>query len=206
MEDHPLWLITLSAKNRYLVLVVNQVELVPYYLIGTLRLLAPDPLFFLIGWFYGAAALRWMEHRTPTVGRYMRLLEGWFARFGAPLVLLFPNNYVCLIAGVARMSPVLFAVLNVIGTVGRLAMIQFVGDVFAGPIDSVLGFISRWRLPLLVASILFVLLTSFGEIRRGRQEIEELQELEHSLDEPTPDSIPPVTGEVRPTGGSEIEQ
>lgn len=180
VESHPLWLIGLSAKNRYLVLVVNQVDLPAYYLIGVARLLLPDPFFFAIGWFYGPAALRWMERRTPTMSRYMTTLERWFGRWGAPLVVLFPNNYVCLIAGVARMSPWLFAGLNVVGTAGRLFMIQILGDVFSGPISSVLDFVSTWRVPLLVVSIGLVAFTSLGELRRGKREITELEILEHS--------------------------
>ena len=187
VQDHPLWLIGLSAKNRYLVLIVNQVDLSSYYLIGVARLLLPDPFFFAIGWFYGPAALRWMERRTPTMSRYMTTLERWFGKWGAPLVVLFPNNYVCLIAGVARMSPWLFAALNIVGTVGRLFMLQLLGDVFAGPISSILGFVSTWRLPLLAVSIGLVAITSLGELRRGKREIRELEILEHSGESPASD-------------------
>lgn len=183
VNSNPLWLIALSAKNRYLVLVVNNVELWAYYVIGSIRLLLPDPFFFAIGWFYGAAALRWMETRTPTTGRYMRAVEKWFGRWGAPLVVLFPNNYVCLVAGAAKMRPLTFAILNVIGTFGRLLMLQVIGDVFAGPIDSVLDFVARWRLPLLAVSIGLVALFWVSEIRRGNQEIEAFRELEDAADE-----------------------
>jgi membrane protein DedA with SNARE-associated domain len=128
VEEHPLWLLGLSARNRYAVLVVNRVDLWAYYLLGTFRLLLPDPFFFALGWMYGPAALRWMEQRTPTVGSQMRRLEGYFGTWGYPLVVVIPNNYVCLIAGAARMSIPVFAALNVVGTVGRLLMLQVVGD------------------------------------------------------------------------------
>ncbi len=105
VKDHPLWLLAMNARNRYVVLVVNRLDLWVYYLVGTVRLLLPDPFFFAIGWFYGPAALRWMEHRTPTVGRMMRTLEKWFGRWGYPLVVIMPNNYVSLIAGVSRCHP-----------------------------------------------------------------------------------------------------
>jgi membrane protein DedA with SNARE-associated domain len=183
VESNPLLLIGLSAKNRYLVLVVNNVSLVWYYVIGTLRLLAPDPLFFLIGWFYGQAALRWMERRTPTIGSFMSRLERWFPRFSWPIVLLFPNNYVCLIAGAARMSPVLFLTLDVFGTLGRLLMIQVIGDVFAGPVSSFLGFVSTWRIPILIVTIGLVALSTLGEFRRGNREMDALHDLEDVADE-----------------------
>jgi membrane protein DedA with SNARE-associated domain len=193
VNNNPLLLICLSAKNRYLVLVVNQVDVWAYYLIGTVRLLLPDPFFFAIGWFYGAAALRWMETRTPTTGRYMRSIEGWFGKWGAPLVVLFPNNYVCLVAGAARMSPLLFAALNIFGTISRLFMIQIVGDIFSGPINSILGFVADWRIPLLAISIGIVAIFWIGELRRGRQEIEAFRELEDAADEIELDHTAPVS-------------
>jgi membrane protein DedA with SNARE-associated domain len=183
VESNPLLLIALSAKNRYLVLVVNSLPAWEYYVVGTLRLLLPDPFFFILGWMYGEAALHWMERRTPTVGRIMRTLERWFGRWGAPLVVLFPNNYVCAIAGAARMSPLRFAVLNVIGTIGRLVMIAVIGDVFAGPIDSILDFIAEWRIQLLAVTVSLVVLSWVLELRNGRREINALRELEDAADE-----------------------
>lgn len=183
VNGNPLLLITLSAKNRYLVLVVNHLSAWSYYLVGTIRLLLPDPFFFALGWFYGEAALRWMEQRTPTTGRYVRAIEKWFGRWGAPLVVLFPNNYVCLVAGASRMSPFRFAILNLVGTIGRLLMLQVIGDVFAAPIDTVLDFVARWRLPLLVVSISLVAVYWVAELRRGRQEIEAFREFEDAADE-----------------------
>ena len=202
VQEHPLWLLGLAPRNRYVVLVVGRLDVWSYYLVGTVRLLLPDPFFFAIGWFYGPAALRWMEQRTPTVSSIMRRLEKWFARFGHPLVLLVPNNYVCLIAGAARMSPWVFAVLNVIGTVGRLLFLQIIGDVFSGPIDSVLGWVADYRIPLLVVSIVIVLFTVSGELRRGRKDMAGLQELEHSTDagaEGTSDHAPGDDGAERAT-------
>lgn len=189
VESNPLLLIALSAKNRYLVLVVNALPAWEYYVVGTLRLLLPDPFFFVLGWLYGEAALHWMERRTPTVGRIMRTLERWFGRWGAPLVMLFPNNYVCAIAGAARMSPLRFATLNVIGTIGRLVMIAVVGDVFAGPIDSILDFVARWRIQLLVVTVSLVVLSWVLELRNGRREIDALRELEDAADEIEADEI-----------------
>ena len=183
VTSNPLLLIGLSAKNRYLVLVVNHVSTLWFFVVGTLRLLLPDPFFFALGWFYGEAALTWMERRTPTTGRYMRTVEGWFGKWGAPLVVLFPNNYMCLVAGAAKMHPVKFAALNIVGTISRLLMIQVVGDVFSGPIDSILGFIANWRIPLLIISISLVAIFWISELRRGRKEIDAFRELEDAADE-----------------------
>ena len=46
-----------------------------YYGIGTVRLLVSDPLFFLLGYWYGDAAVTWMERRTTTWGQMLRQIE-----------------------------------------------------------------------------------------------------------------------------------
>ena len=202
VEEHPLWLLGLSARNRYAVLVVNRVDLWAYYLVGTVRLLLPDPFFFALGWLYGPAAIRWMESRSPTIGATMRRLETWFVRWGHPLVLILPNNYVCLIAGAARMSIPVFIALNVTGTVGRLLLLQIVGDVFSGPIDTLLGWIADYRIPLLVISILVVVVMAGSEVRRGRKDIEGLHELERGDSDADGDGAVEDAGEEN-VGGTE---
>ena len=90
--------------------------------------------------------------------------------------------------------------LNVIGTVGRLVLLQIVGDVFSGPIDWVLGVVSDYRLPLMVISIVTVAVMAGGELRRGRKEIEGLQELERSTE---PDAPPTPNHPDEPDRGDQ---
>lgn len=182
VNSRPELLITLSSLNRYLVLVVNKISPVAYYTIGMLRLLAPDPFFYLLGYFYGDRAIHWMEHRTPTFGRLMRELESLFKKAGHVLVLVIPNNYVCLIAGAAEMPVGIFIALDVVGTAGRLVLIAWVGDVFSDTIDKVLSFVADYRVPLLVVSIVLVGLTVYREYRSGTTEIQQLIELEEELE------------------------
>ena len=78
---------------------------------ATLRLTLSDPLFYLLGYWYGDAALVWMERRSPARGASMlRAVERWFGKASYPLVFLAPNNYICLFAGAAGMPlPVFLA-------------------------------------------------------------------------------------------------
>jgi membrane protein DedA with SNARE-associated domain len=183
VESHPLALIMLSAQNRYLILTVNQLDPASYYLVGTLRLLLPDPFFYLLGYWYGDAAVKWMESRTATVGNMLRWLEKTFRRWGHPLVFLFPNNPICLFAGAARMNVLVFAVLNVTGTIARLVLIAIVGNQLQAPIDAVLDFVGRYRIPIIIASVLVVVLTMWNETRLGTSEIGQLRNLERDLDD-----------------------
>src|SRR4051795_8724034 len=102
-QDHPLALITLNARNRILVLTTNQLDALPYYTVGTLRLLVSDPLFYLLGVFYGERAVAWMEQKAPTYGGFLRKVEKWFGKASYPLVFIAPNNFICLVAGAAGM-------------------------------------------------------------------------------------------------------
>jgi len=183
VNEHPLWLITLNARNRNLVLVVNQVDAVPYYLVGGFRLLLSDPLFYILGYYYGDTATSWMERQAPTYGRMMRTAERWFGVAAYPLVFLAPNNYICLFAGAAGMSIPVFLTLNVTGTIFRLWIIQVLGNIFDKPIDAVLGFIQDYRVPLLILSVGLVVFSVWNERRQGGEsEIAGLRHLEDELE------------------------
>lgn len=182
VDHHPLWLIGLNARNRNLVLVVNQLDAVPYYTVATLRLVLSDPLFYLLGYFYGDGAIKWMERQAPTYGRIMRAAERWFSVAAYPLVFFAPNNFICLFAGAAGMSVATFFILNITGTITRLYMIRVVGDIFAEPIDKVIRFIQDYRLPLLILSIVLVLITIWNERRQGKGELGSLAHLEEELE------------------------
>jgi len=178
VNDHPLLLIALNPSNRNFIFVAGRVDPVSYYLVGTARLLAPDPFFFLLGRWYGEAAISWMERRTPTYGQLMRTLERWFAKARWPLVTAVPNNPVCLLAGASAMAVAIFVALDVVGTIGRLILLRVVGQAFQAPIDWVLHLISEYRLPLLALTIAAVGFTTLREWRAGTSEIEQLMELD----------------------------
>lgn len=182
VDQHPLVLMALNARNRNLVLVANQIDLVPYYVVGMVRLLLSDPLFYLLGFLYGDGAIRWMERQAPTYGKLMRGAEKWFGVAAYPLVFFAPNNFICLFAGASGMSIATFVILNVTGTITRLYMIRVVGDLFAEPIENVIRFIQDYRLPLLVLSVSLVVLTVWNERRQGKGELGSLSQLKEELE------------------------
>jgi membrane protein DedA with SNARE-associated domain len=183
-QDHPLALIALNARNRILVLTTNQLDTVPYYFVGTLRLLLSDPLFYLLGMLYGDNALAWMERKAPTYGDLLRRVEKFFGKAAYPLVFIAPNNYICLFAGAAGMPVAAFLLLNITGTVARLYLIRVVGATFDEPIQNVLDFFARYRLQLLILSIVLVGLSVWSERRKGKGEIGEILDLEAELSHP----------------------
>jgi len=187
VDHHPVWLIALNARNRNLLLVTNYVDAAPYYVVGTLRLLLSDPLFYLLGVLYGDAAIKWMERKAPTYGKVMRSAERFFSIAAYPLVFFAPNNYICLFAGAAGMPIPVFLILNVSGTIVRLYVLRVAGDIFQKPIDSLIGFIQDYRLPLIILSVVLVVFSIWNEQRQGGGEIDTLRHLEEEMgrdDEP----------------------
>jgi membrane protein DedA with SNARE-associated domain len=187
VNSHPLQLLAMNARNRNLILVTNQLDALSYYLVGTLRLLLADPLFFLIGYWYGDSALDWMEKRTKTFGKTLRQWERWFGKAAYPIVFLAPNQYICLFAGAAGMSVAGFFVANISGTVVRLYLIRRLGETFEAPIDDLLGFIRDYRTPLLVVSIVLFAVLMVNELRQTRSEVESIAE---AIDDDS-DELPP---------------
>jgi membrane protein DedA with SNARE-associated domain len=183
-DRHPLALISLNSRNRILVLTTNRLDALSYYGVASLRLLASDPLFFLLGTWYGDAAIRWVERRWASQGEVLRWVERAFGRASYPLVFLAPNNAICLLAGASGMPVAVFLALNLSGTVARLYAIRVLGATFESPIEDLLGFFGRHRIPLLAASAVLVLLSVVADRRRGRSEIEAIRQLEDELDDP----------------------
>jgi len=181
ISDHPAVFIALNPSNRNLALASGDVAAPAFYLIGFLRLVGPDPLFFLLGRWYGDAAIRWMERKAPAYGELLRQLERWFDKARLPVVAIAPNNPVCLFAGAAGMSVGAFALANVVGTIGRLVLIRLFSNLFEGPLGSARGFIGQYRWPLLVVSFVVVGLTVWSDRRRGRDGIGDLAHLDEDI-------------------------
>lgn len=185
VDRHPLTLILLNAKPRYLVLTVNQLDPVTYYLVGTARLLVTKPLVWLVGGWYGHRAVSWVERRSERGAPLMRWVERHFARWGWAVVLITSNNAVCLLAGASGFPLLWFMVLAVIGTVVRLWIFAQVGDIFSEPIDQLIDVVVRHRVPVVAASIAVVVIVLFLQHRSGRSDLDDLSALERAMDDDT---------------------
>jgi membrane protein DedA with SNARE-associated domain len=192
LSEHPLMLVALNPSNRNLALAGKLLDAPSYYLVGFVRLWLPDPFFYVLGIWYGDAAIRWMERRSPTYGTMFRQLETWFHKARYPIVMFAPNNPVCLFAGASGMSITGFAIADTIGTIGRLWLFRFFGNIFSTPLDAVLRFISHYRLPLMVLSTVIVIATIWSEHRKGRDNIGDLVHIDEEIHEieAEPDGVP----------------
>lgn len=186
-EQHPLALMLLNSRNRILILVTNQVDVVTFYVAGTFRLLLTDPLYFVVGALYGEAALTWAHSKSKTVSRYLAWVERNFDKAAWPFIIIAPNPIVSLLAGRSKMRFSLFLALNLFGTIGRLYLIRWLGSALQDPIDAVLRFFARYRLPLLAISAGLVGINLALDRRKKRGELADLRSLEDTLEPPLAD-------------------
>jgi membrane protein DedA with SNARE-associated domain len=156
INEHPLWQINLNPRNRWLLLAASQVAAWPFLIVGFIRLVAIDPLFYLLGVQHGDAALRWAERKLGDEAGLVRKIEHWFGRAAPGVVLVAPNGYVCLLAGATGMRLRTFLALNVIGTIGRLTLFLAAGAAFRDQLLDVLEFIQRYQWWLVALSLLIV--------------------------------------------------
>lgn len=194
-DRHPLALTLLNARSRILVLTTNQLDTWSYYLAAGARLLLSDPLFYLLGYWYGDGALKWVERRSKSFGEQVRLYEKAFSKAAYPLVVVAPNPWICLFAGAAGMRLPVFFALNIAGTMGRLYLIRRLGEAFQEPIGSVLDFFARYRLPLLVLSVVLVAFVVWNDRRSQRSEIDALMELGRDPEAATGGDVQPAPAE-----------
>ncbi|HVM03252.1 MAG TPA: hypothetical protein VM263_11330 [Acidimicrobiales bacterium] len=204
LRDHPLWLVAMEPRNRYLLLVADKVDFVPYLVVATVRRLVSDPLFYLIGVLYGDAGVRWIERRLGDDVGLVRGLERWFRRAAPLMVFLFPGAIVCVLAGATGMSPVLFLAANVLGTLTVVSLLYRFAEFFDGPLGAVNRFYASNTRLLTVISVVATLVWIWDQRRRGRSGLKSISTMERELEEAEED--PPEHDRTRPNGVSEANE
>lgn len=172
IKEHPLLQMFLNPRNRYLALAANNVDAVPFYVVGFLRLVLTDPLFYLLGVFYGDGALRWVEKKMGDSEGFIKMIEKGFAKASYPIVMIMPNYLVCVMAGASGMRLSVFVALNVTGTIARLVALRVFAATFSGPLDWFLKIITRYRWWIVGFSALVFGLQYLAKRRAGTSDIE----------------------------------
>lgn len=188
VDRHPLALILLNSKPRYLVLTVNALDPWTYYLVATFRLLGTKPLVWLVGAWYGDRAVQWAGRRWTRAARLMGWAQRHFGRFGWVAITITSNNLMCLLAGSTGFSLGWFMVLAVAGTLVRLWIFSLVGNVFGTAIDEFIGFVGDHRATVVAASVTLVLAALWWQHRRGQTQLDDLVHLEHAVEDDPSDT------------------
>lgn len=184
VTDRPLGLLALNSSNKYLILTSGQVGLWSAVVIGSLRLLAPDPLFYALGYLYRDRALHWGRTAFPGSNLLLDQFEADRSAFKNvlyPLAVIAPNNPVCLLAGVAAMPIPTMIVLNVVGTVGRVLLMRWIGWIFRDEIREFVDVVARYQRWFTIGSVAVVLAYVLWQATGRRGLIGGVEELEEEL-------------------------
>ena len=98
------------------------------------------------------------------------------------VVAVWPINVVCLLAGATKMRPVPFFALNITGTIVRISLIFFLGDLLSEPLTDIATFIARYQWYLTPITFAVVAISLWRQGRRGRIPIESVDELQAELE------------------------
>ncbi len=193
-DSRPGLLLAMNPRVRYLVNGANELSIVQYALIGFGRLLSSDPLYYLLGYWYGDRALAWTARRSRTYGPLVEDGARMFRRAAYPIIFIAPNSIISAMAATSGIGPRVFFTLNVAGTVVRLTVVWFIGSLVESQVDSVQGWIAGNRIWLLLLSVAAVAWTVFGEFRGDNGEVAGLRAL-------TADDDPEAAGSAAEPGG-----
>lgn len=182
VDRYPAMLIALNPRNRNLALATNQLSDVTFYAVGFARLVASDPLYYLLGYWFGERAIAWTERRSRTYGPFIRDGERLFRQASYPLIFLAPNSIICALAAATGVRLRAFIILNIGGTITRLILVRQLGALFSSPLEGILDLIAEYRVPLLILSAIGVAWTIFGEFRGDNSELKNLRHLEEEAE------------------------
>ena len=87
VNSHVLVLIFFNPINRYLIVAANHVKPWEFYGVGFFRLILTDPLYYMLGHWYGDGALDWIEEKTGGTGM-VPFVKKWFGKAGGVFVLV----------------------------------------------------------------------------------------------------------------------
>jgi len=172
IAGNPLGLLALNSSNKYLLATSVLTSWLPYAAIAFVRLMLPDPLFYLLGYVYRGKALDWARQVFPGMDPIFAQFEsdtGASRRLLDVAVFIAPNNPVSLLAGVAAMPFRRFLLLSATGTVARIALMRGIGLLFRDEIQDLLDVVARYQKWFTIASVAGVALYFVYQVigRRG---------------------------------------
>lgn len=204
LNDHPLLLVAMEPRNRYLLLVAEKVSFVPFLVVATIRRLVSDPLFYLLGFLYGDNGVRWVERKLGDTAGLVRGMERGFAKAAPVMVFLFPGAIVCVLAGATGMSLPLFLALNVSGTLTVVTLLYRFAEFFDGPLGAVNRFYADNNKVLTILSVVFTVVWLVQQRRQGKSELGSISSIEQELERDGPGSdveeVVEAEGEPGPAG------
>jgi hypothetical protein len=172
IDSNPEGLLALSSRQRYLALSVpSGIGVVPFVVIGTLRLSAAFAVCHLAGRAYREDLLRLF---TRYLGLTPEALDAYHQALDRAEVAVIPffvgSNIVAVLTGIRQTAPLKLGVLLAIGIAGRLALIWWLAKAFEEPLLDVLGWVQRYQWWIVIASIVLVIAVNARNYVRGSRQ------------------------------------
>jgi hypothetical protein len=170
VDEHPAGLLALSSRQRYLVFTAAAgIDVAAYVVIATLRIAAAFVVCHLAGRAFRHGLLRLF---TRYLGLTPEAIDAYHAGLDKAEIVVVPffvgSNIIAALTGIRRTAPARLALLLAIGIAGRLALMWWLATgPFEDEIKSVLRFVDRYTIPIIVASVALVLFVNVRNFRRG---------------------------------------
>lgn len=170
VKTQPEQLIMLSSRNRYLIGAVGAgISPVAYVMIATVRLTLAAAVCHFLGRAYGDQALRWF---TRFLGMTPVAVDRFEQQYRTAEWVLIPifvgSNIVFVLSGTVKTSWRRIVPLLLAGIAGRLALLWWLAKQFESEVKSVIDFLQRYQLPIIIGSVVLVIVSNVANIRRGR--------------------------------------
>ncbi|MGZ4769130.1 MAG: hypothetical protein ACXVLX_10675 [Ilumatobacteraceae bacterium] len=170
VKTHPERLIMLSSRNRHLIGAVGAgISPFAYVVIATVRLGLAAAVCHFLGRAYGDTALRWF---TRFLGMSQESVDRFEAQYRTAEWVLIPifvgSNIVFVLSGMVQTRWRRILPLLVAGILVRLALLWWLAKEFESQVKSVIDFLQRYQLPIIIGSLVLVIISNIINIRRGR--------------------------------------
>jgi membrane protein DedA with SNARE-associated domain len=172
VRDHPLLLIMLDARTHNVLLASPKVGTAELIIVAVAWRFTVHWLYYLLGRWYGDSALRWVARKSKLGGRIADRVERAFRRVAGPAVFFLSDKLVCVLAGLAGMSPVLFVALHLPGTVLRVVVLSMLARSSHRSLNWIVDLIDRnavWLTVVFAVVTITMIVLSARLHRRGPQ-------------------------------------
>ncbi len=166
VDERPALVLILSSRNRNLFGSVPYIDLLPYLVIGFIRVLIAGVALYLVGRWYGTRALGWVESNMGELPAIYRWTERIVDKAGSVALVLMPgSNIVCLMLGHRKMPPRRFVPLLMVGIAIKLAVLWRGGQIFEDQIRGFLNYVEKYQWWVVIGLFAISMIHS---VRRGR--------------------------------------
>jgi membrane protein DedA with SNARE-associated domain len=189
LTEAPWALLAMSSNTTRMLLVQPLVSAHVFFGLALARPLLLVPLYYCFGRCYGDSALRWAERKLGPDSKVISLVERYFRRFSYALVAWSPNGIVSVMAGATRMRARTFFLIAAVGTLAKVTIVYYLGDLLAAPLKDIADFVGKYQWYFTPLTFALVAVQLWKRHRRNRLPIETVGEFEQELEDGPDQSI-----------------